>query len=329
MNLYRNTMFHKYIHDTERIISINYLLLRSCLIVLAFLLSSCEKDLTIEIKTNDKRLLVDGEFTDDTVVHSIRLYCSGSLITGKPQTIVSGAKIYVTDGIETFGYIENRDTLGLYQTAGNVGGKGGHNYTLNISHVDIDGDGKYEIYTAHTMMPVPVRFDSMASFYGMNGDRIEGTIINIGYYTTFYNGPDYYINKVIVNNKGIWTITSELGSGKLTRDELYYKTKKVNTPGSILHGIESVCIEPQMATVNKGDTIYIVGNNFNKDQFEFLKEFDNNTTSSNQFNNDNIYDQLKIPTNLPTNIEPADKAAGYFFIYSISKISKVFNESPK
>jgi hypothetical protein len=318
-------MFYKYLYNTERIISINNLLLCSCLLVLVFLLSSCEQDMNIEIKTNDKRLLVDGEFTDDTVVHSIRLYCSGSLITGKPQTIVSGAKIFVADGIETFGYIENKDTLGLYQTAGKVGGIGGHNYTLNISHVDIDGDGKYEIYTAQTMMPVPVRFDSMASFYGMNGDRIEGTICNIGYYTTFYNGPDYYLDKAIINNKGIWTITSDLGNGKLTRDELYYKTKKVNTPGSILHGIESFFIEPQMATVNKGDTIYIVGINFNKDQFEFLKEFDNNTNNGDLFQN-NIYDQLKIPTNLPTNIEPADKAAGYFFIYSVSKISKVFNQ---
>jgi hypothetical protein len=144
----RTMMFHKYIYNTERIISINNFLLCSCLILLAFLLISCEQDLNIEIKTNDKRLLVDGEFTNETVVHSIRLYCSGSLITGKPQTTVSGAKIYVTDGIETFDYIENRDTPGLYQTAGKVGGKGGHNYTLSITNIDIDNDGKMDSYTA-------------------------------------------------------------------------------------------------------------------------------------------------------------------------------------
>jgi hypothetical protein len=66
-------MFQKYIHNTERIISINNLLLCSFLILLTFLLNSCEQDLNIEIKTNDKRLLVDGEFTNDIVVHSIRL----------------------------------------------------------------------------------------------------------------------------------------------------------------------------------------------------------------------------------------------------------------
>jgi hypothetical protein len=318
-------MFQKYIYNTERRIYINNILLYFCLLTLVFLFSSCEQDLNIEIKTNDKRLLVDGEFTNDTVVHSIRLYCSGSLITGKPQTIVSGAKIYITDNTETFYYIENKDTLGLYQTAGKVGGIGGHIYTLNISNVDIDGGGKYEIYTAQMMMPVPVRFDSMISYYGMNGDNIEGTVKNSGYYTTFYNGPDYLFDYAIVNNKSYMTLTDELGSGELINRYLL-KTTKVNTPGLKANGSTYFSLEPTWANVTNGDTITIVDFNFNQDQYEFLKEFDNNTSSNDQFNSKNIFDQLSIPANLPTNIEPSDKAAGYFFIYSISKISKVFNE---
>jgi hypothetical protein len=54
-------------------------------------------------------------------------------------------------------------------------------------------------------------------------------------------------------------------------------------------------------------------------------EFDNQTSSGDTFQ-DNLYDQLRIPYNLPTNIEPFDRAAGYFFIFSISRISKVFEE---
>jgi hypothetical protein len=325
MILYCNMMFHKNISNTERIIYIKNILLCFCLLTLVFLYSSCEQDVNIEIKTNDKRLLVDGEFTDETVVHSIRLYCSGSLITGRPQTSVSGAKIYVTDGIETVDYIENIDTPGLYQTTVKVGGKGGHRYTLSITNIDIDNDGKIDSYKANGLMPVPVKFDSMASYYGLNGDNIEGTVSNSGYYTTFYNGPDYLYDYFIVNSKDFYTLTDRLGTGELTRNELEFRTIKVNTPGSIAHGITYSSIEPRDTKVKEGDTICIVGLNFNKDQYEFLKEYDNNTTSNNPFI-DNIYDQLKIPANLPTNIEPADKAAGYFFIYSVSKISKVFNE---
>ena len=322
--MYRTKMFQKYIYNTERILSIKNLLLCFCLLTSVFLFSSCEQDLNIEIKTNDKRLLVDGEFTDDTVVHSIRLYCSGSLITGKPQTIVSGAKIYITDNIDTFYYIENKDTLGLYQTVGKVGGKGGHNYTLSITNIDIDNDGKMDSYTASSLMPVPVKFDSLVSNRGLNGDG-NMAVNNYAYYKLYYNGPDYVYKSELLNNNddNSTTITNRLGGGLLTRDENEYKVPKVLNPGSFIKYWSYLSIN---STVVKGDIISFICFNFTSEQYEFLKEFDNNTSSNNQLNSENIYDQLKIPANLPTNIEPSDKAAGYFFIYSISKISKVFNE---
>ena len=318
-------MFSPRVYKLKRQLVYTNIVQSFCMIVFALLFYSCEQDVNIEIKTNDKRLLVDGEFTTDSVIHTIRLYCSGSLITGRPQTVVTGAKIYVTDNTDTFYYIENKDTLGLYQTAGKVGGIGGHNYTLSITNIDIDDDGKMDSYTANGLMPVPVQFDSMKSYYGVNADNIEGTVINKGYYTTFYNGPDYLFDYAIVNNKSYITLTDELGSGELINRYLL-KTTKVNTPGLKANGSTYFSLEPTWANVTNGDTITIVDFNFNQDQYEFLKEFDNNTSSNDQFNSKNIFDQLSIPANLPTNIEPSDKAAGYFFIYSISKISKVFNE---
>ena len=313
-------MFHEYISITGRSIYLKSIFLYFCLLTLVFLLSSCEKDLTIEIKTNDKRLLVDGEFTNDTVVHSIRLYCSGSLITCRPQTVVSGAKINVTDGIEIFDYIENRDTLGLYQTVGKVGGKGGHNYTLSITNIDIDKDGKIDSYTANSLMPVPVKFDSLVSYRGYTGNGLR--VINLTYYKSFFDGPGYVYQSLLVNNYFRYVITTDKpGSGPFTASEIYVKVPKVLYPDSVISYRCYFALPP--SAVKNGDTISFIYFNFTDDQVSFLKIFDNNTNNGNPFN---IYDQLKIPTNLPTNIEPADKAAGYFFIYSVSEISKVFNE---
>ncbi|MDD8017183.1 MAG: hypothetical protein PHP42_02295 [Bacteroidota bacterium] len=324
MILYRAMMFQKYICKRERIISIKNILLCSCPILFAFLLISCEQNVTIEIKTNDKRLLVDGEFTSDTVVHSIRLYSAGSLITGKPQTVVSGAKIYVTDGIVTYEYIERKDTLGLYQTAGSVGGKGGRNYTLSITNIDIDNDGTMDSYTAQSFMPVPVKFDSLVSKRGLNGDG-NMAVNNYAYYKLYYNGPGYVYPFVLVNNNytRYGTIIDKLGTGEINRSENQYKVLKILSPDSVI-SCWAYCSLPPKEGKNS-DTISFICYNFTTEQFEFLKEFDNNTNSKEPFI-DNMYDQLKIPANLPTNIEPADKAAGYFFVYSVSKISKVFNE---
>jgi hypothetical protein len=316
-------MFPLRFYNTKGTLDYTNIVQSFCIIAFALLFYSCEQDVNIEIKTNDRRLLVDGEFTNDTAVHRIRLYCSGSLITGRPQTIVSGAKIFVTDGVDTFDYIENKDTLGLYQTAGKCCGKGGHNYTLTITNIDVDEDGKMDSYTANSLMPVPLKFDSLVSSRGLNGDG-NMAVNNWAYYKLFYNGPDFIYKFELLNNDSIETITDRLGTGEIAGDKYYnWVVPKVLNPGSFVNYQSYMSIN---STVVKGDNITFICYNFTAAQFEFLKEFDLNTSSSNLFNSENIYDQLKVPTNLPTNIEPADKAAGYFFVYSISKISKVFNE---
>jgi hypothetical protein len=280
--------------------------------------------MNIEIKTNDKRLLVDGEFTNDSVIQTIRLYCSGSLITGQPQTVVTGAKIYVTDKTDTFYYIENKDTLGLYQTSGKCCGKGGKNYFLSITNIDIDKDGIMDSYTANSLMPVPLKFDSLVSKRGLNGDG-NMAVNNFAYYKLYYNGPDYvYESELLNNDDNSTTITDRLGTGEFTRFENEYKVPKVPNPDSVINYGGYLSINTN-TTVIKGDTISFIFFNFTTEQFEFFKKFDNNTYSGDQFQ-DNMYDQLKIPANLPTNIEPSDKAAGYFFVYSVSKISKIFSE---
>src|SRR5665647_458512 len=167
MNL--SQILPRYVSREVVIFSVNYTML--CVYsMIVVLFSSCQQNLDINININDKRLLVNGEFTNDSVIHSIELYCSGSLITGQPLTVVSGATVYVTDKIDTFYYKENRDTLGLYQTLGKCHGTRGHTYNLSITNIDIDKDGKFDSYTANSLMPVPIKIDSLTSKRGLNGD---------------------------------------------------------------------------------------------------------------------------------------------------------------
>jgi hypothetical protein len=316
-------MFSPRLYNTKGTMDYSIRVRSFCIVVLAMFFYSCEQDMTIEIKTNDRRLLVDGELTSDSVIHTVRLYCSGSLITGRPQTVVTGARIRVTDGIETFDYVENKDTLGLYQTSAQCRGKGGHAYTLTISNIDVDEDGKTESYTASSLMPVPVAFDSLVSKRGLDGDG-NMAVNNYAYYKLYYNGPDYVYKSELLNSDDEGTtIPDRLGTGVIFRDQNEYRVPKVLNPDSFRNYSSYLSLP---STVVKGDTISFICCSLTAAQFEFLKEFDNSTSSNNLFNSENIYDQLKVPTNLPTNIEPSDKAAGYFFMYSVSKISKVFNE---
>ena len=143
--MYNNRIFIKYWSIKFGIINFRYVL---PLYIHLSIFYSCQQNLDIEIKTNDKLLLVNGEFSNDSVIHSIRLYCSGSLITGRPQKTISGAKVFVTDKIDTFYYIENPDSLGLYQTLKKCRGIVGRNYYLSISNIDVNNDGKLESYSS-------------------------------------------------------------------------------------------------------------------------------------------------------------------------------------
>jgi hypothetical protein len=306
-------------HDNAMI---KHVLLSICYIIFALFVNSCAQDLTIEIKTNDKRLLVNGEFTSDSAIHTTQLYCSGSLITGHPQTIISGAKIYITDKVDTFYYNESNTTPGLYETSKKCCGIAGRTYYLSISNIDVDTDGKMDSYVAQSIMPVPVHMDSIKSVRGLHpNDKTKG-INNYEYFTVSYNGPDYFYKFLEVTGKiSYGTIADRLGSGEISSMENELKLPKVYYPDSVIK--QSTYLQATNSVVN-GDTISFVIYNLTQKQFEFLEEFDNNTYTDPFI--DNIYDKLKVPTNLPTNIEPSDKAAGFFFIYSTSSISKVFHE---
>lgn len=314
-------MFTIYFNRKERGVNFMPLLYLFFLATLFLLFNSCEQDMNIEIKTNDKRLLVDGEFTNDTTVHCLRLYCSGSLISGKPQTTVSGAMVYITDNVDTFFYVENKDTLGLYQTS-KCFGKGGHRYTLTIKNIDIDKNGNTDLYTSTNLMPVPVKFYSLVTKRGLNGDG-NMSVINMAYYKLSYDGPDYVYPFCLVNNINVSsaTISDRLGLGEINRFENERKVPKVLNPGSEINYRAYFPIE---SSVIKGDVIRFIGINLTNNQYSFLKEFDNNTIGDSF--EDNIYDQLKMPANLTTNIESSNDVAGYFFVYSVSSISNVWNE---
>lgn len=319
--MYGNRHFLKYIRKKIKSFHLKYTILPVFSIIFIFLFGSCEHDLNVEIKTNDKRLLVDGEFTNDSVIHTIKLYCSGSLLTGKTQTVVSGAKVFVTDNTDTFYYAENNNIPGLYETLNKCRGIGGKVYFLSITNIDVDKDGKTDSYTAYSKMPVPVKFDSLVSTRGLNSDN-NPAVNNLAYYKIMFNGPDFIYPYTLVNNQTDYgTITDRLGKGEINRMENENKVPNVNNPDSFINYQSYLSIKSKVV---QGDTIAFICYNYTKSQFEFLKEFDNNTNGD--IFNDNYYDQLKLPINLPTNIEPSDKAAGYFFIYSVSKISKVFNE---
>jgi hypothetical protein len=279
--------------------------------------NACVQDIVVELKSDNRLLLLAGEFTTDSIVHTVSLHRSGNLST---REFITGATIFITDGIDTFHYRESI-TPGFYQTLEKCCGIGGHIYKLFISNIDIDEDGSDDLYHCIDTMPVPVVFDSLVSKYELNDSKIA--IVNRAYYNVQYNGADYLYPFAFSDLWISWGgIGDRLGSGEFSRFENNLRIATINDMGEIITDFSYFAI---MEPLTVGATITFLGYNFTKNQYGFLKDFDKQTISGDVFQ-DNLYDQLRIPNNLPTNIKPTDKAAGFFFIYSVSRICKIFEE---
>jgi hypothetical protein len=280
----------------------------------ALAMAACENDMTVTLNSADKRLVVSGEFTTDTTVHSLYLSRSGSIISGRKQTAVTGAKVYVTNKVDTIYFVESKGAPGLYQTPTKCYAVGGQTYYLSITGIDVDEDGKMDSFSSVNKVLVAIKFDSLSSKYGLNGDS-EYALINIPFYQRTANGPDYAFSYMMVNDKEIRPLSKRLGTGEVKTHMTPTKHYKEGETYNLYFSLDS---EP----VAKGDRLTFIAFNFTEDQYKFLTAFDNNTDGDPFL--DNMYDQLVIPSRLPTNIEPANKAGGYFLVYSISRISRVY-----
>jgi hypothetical protein len=291
--------------------------------LLILLLGSCQNEIELDIATSAKRLLVDAVFTTDTIVHTVRLSRTGSLLNDDAIIPVSGALVLITDGLDTIDFTESA-TAGTYQTAAPCFGIGGKTYTLSVTQIDIDDDGKNDSFTAAARMPQPVMMDSLKSSRGLHiSDKTKG-INNYAYFRVPFLGPDYIYKYIDVNKASVGALKGRLGSGEIARFQAEYKVTKPITPDTYTK-MSSYCQVPEKdMPVSNGDAITFVCLNLTSEYFSFLKEFDNNTSSD--LFTDNFYDQIKMPANVRTNISPAGKAAGYFAVYSVSRISAVLHE---
>ncbi|MBS4057228.1 MAG: DUF4249 domain-containing protein [Bacteroidales bacterium] len=113
--------------------------------------SSCTERIDIKLNDSDKRLVVDGAITTDTMVQRIRLTESANYFSNEAPPAVTEATVYLDNGSEKLLLAENPAGSGVYQTPEAYAGQKGTTYTLEIGLKDKIG-GKDQ-FVANSMMP--------------------------------------------------------------------------------------------------------------------------------------------------------------------------------
>lgn len=273
-------------------------------VLIAF--SSCKEEFTPDLDTTYARLVVDGGISTDTAVHKITLLRSGDPLNQQPKKPVSNAIVTISDGTTILTLTENPSTPGVYETPANVYGVPGRKYDLSIANVDIDEDGKFENYTASSLLKAINPIDSIRVVGQDYSSRQKGWLINM--FTRDIGGKSFYCVKAYKNNKLVTDSLKEYGiANNIGFEGSYY-------PGISVYYLNNDKDDEKVAS---GDTITLELNGITEEYYNFI-----NGCIAESRPKDPIFSGPSA--NVITNISPADKAMGFFKVYSIRKKTAIY-----
>jgi Domain of unknown function (DUF4249) len=273
------------------------------------LLSSCTERIDIELDNSYTRLVVYGEVTTDTLIHTVKLTTTSDYYYNEPAPPVSNAIVELREGANSFLLTESPANSGIYETTSDFFGIPGKTYHLNISNIDINKDGVLEEYSAESYLPPVGDLDSIKLKYTENS-FFSGWEVLVYAWDNAYT-KDYYSFKVKKNRE---LLTDTLNNFIVQSDDLFN--------GNYTYGITSQFLNDDSLEEKAipGDSIIFEINGITYDYFVFIIEAQNeSSTSTPLFNGP--------PANISSNI--SNGALGFFTAYSIKRAGAIVPDYPE
>ena len=286
------------------------------LFLISLFLVSCTEDIVIDVEEGDTMIGVEAYLSDELKQHETILSYTADFYNQDEIRMVTGALVYVTDGVDTIVYHEDMENPGHYLTDSTAGKRN----TLYRLHIEIPG-GDSE--------PISLFSESILTD---NIDQIDSLVIKP------YNGTNDTTVSVFFNDTVEWVIPyfQSLPDPNITYMPLIYKNDTLVIDSLVqqmmmpVGGYAGYYINgPEMLAENKEIPMYY----FLKSK---LKVGDRIRAGLQSIPPDYIYyvycismssgsnPMLGAPANVTTNIQPSDKAVGWFMTASVTWAEATF-----
>ena len=216
--------------------------------ILLISIFSCTKIIDLDLNDDEnKKLVVDAVFTTLPLEHVVKLNISANYFSGDVPPAATGATVSVTDGVNTFDYIET--SPGIYKTDSLAKATPNRSYTLNILYEGVT-------YTATNYCDSVPELDSV---------MIEPKFITPG-----ATEPDYHIIRISTQEKlgyGDYYAWQVYVNGVLKNDTI---TEQISTDdGFFPDGTYFNLFElTRMDDLESGDTIMVAQHAISKETYE-------------------------------------------------------------
>ena len=286
------------------------------LVVVAF--SSCTEDIVIDVEKGDPMIGVEAYFTDQLKQHEAILSYTSEFYNGNEVRMVSGATVYVTDGVDTVYYHEDAEQIGHYFTD-SVAGKKNIMYRFCVEIPE--ADGSIQQVFAESIIPENVEsIDSLVvkHFNGLN-DTMPSTFFmdTIEWlYPYFQSLPDPNIIYMPMVSKNDTSLTDSL--------KVRMMIPQGGFAGYYVNGIEMLESNKEIpigyfrrSKLRDGDRIHADLYSITPEYYYYFYSLLISTGSN---------PLLGAPANVSTNIQPEGKGVGWFFTASVVSSETVFRK---
>lgn len=280
--------------------------------------AACTEDIVIDVEEGNHRIGVEASFTNELKRHETILSYTADFYNQNEIQMVSGATVYVTDGVDTMYYYEDEEQPGHYFTD-SVAGRKNTVYRLCVEAVDQDGES--QSLFAEGLIPDNVEsIDSLAiKHYNGSNDSVPSVFLidTVEWvYPYFQSLPDpgiIYMPKVWKND----TLVSDSLSLTLMIPQGGFAGYYVNGPEMLESNKEIPIGYFLRSKLNDGDEIRADLYSITPDYYYYFYSILMSTGSN---------PMLGAPANVSSNIQPEGEGVGWFFTASVVTGSTVFRK---
>ena len=280
--------------------------------------AACTEDILIDVEEGNHRIGVEASFTNELKRHETILSYTADFYNQNEIQMVSGATVYVTDGVDTMYYYEDEEQPGHYFTD-SVAGHKNTVYRLCVEAVDLNGES--QSLFAEGLIPDNVEsIDSLAiKHYNGSNDSIPSVFLidTVEWvYPYFQSLPDpgiIYMPKVWKND----TLVSDSLSLTLMIPQGGFAGYYVNGPEMLESNKEIPIGYFLRSKLNDGDEIRADLYSITPDYYYYFYSILMSTGSN---------PMLGAPANVSSNIQPEGEGVGWFFTASVVTGSTVFRK---
>lgn len=271
---------------------------------------SCREDIVIDLEEGEPLIGVEGSLTDEFKRHEVILSYTADFYNADEIKMITGAKVVVTDGVDTIPYLEQMDQPGHYLTD-SVAGKKNTMYRLLVDVPDTEeSDGFVHLEAESYMNDNVDQIDSLALKQNpvMPGVPLLDTVFML--YPYFQSLPDpsiVYMVKITEDSVSMSDTLTKVFAIPMAGYAGYY----VNGPEMLENNMEIPVAMLTISNLHDGKVIRLDLVSIPMDYMVFLFNVSMSAGSN---------PLMGSPTNVITNIQPSGKAVGWF--YAASVVSK-------